>query len=46
MKHLSDLHDFKEIALNFFKQQETIKLSNKMMKLLKRVTMIINYVHY
>ena len=29
---LSDLHDFKEIAVKFFKQQETIKLSNKMMK--------------
>ena len=29
---LSDLHDFKEIAVKFFKQQETIKLFNKMMK--------------
>lgn len=29
---LSDLHDFKEITIKFFKQQETIKLSNKMMK--------------
>lgn len=29
---LSNLHDFKEIAIKFFKQQETIKISNKMMK--------------
>jgi replicative DNA helicase len=31
-KLLSDLHDFKEIAIKFFKQQETIKISNKMLK--------------
>lgn len=31
-KVLSDLHDFKEIAVKFFKQQETIKISNKMLK--------------
>lgn len=31
-KLLSDLHDFKEHAVRFFKQQETIKLSNKMLK--------------
>ena len=30
-KLLSDLHDFKEHAVRFFKQQETIKLSNKML---------------
>ena len=29
---LSNLHDFKEHAVRFFKQQETIKLSNKMLK--------------
>lgn len=31
-KLLSDLNDFKEIAIKFFKQQETIKISNKMLK--------------
>lgn len=31
-KVLSDLQDFKEIAVKFFKQQETIKISNKMLK--------------
>jgi replicative DNA helicase len=31
-KLISDLHDFKDIAVKFFKQQETIKLTNKMMK--------------
>ncbi len=31
-KLLSDVQDFKEIAVKFFKQQETIKISNKMMK--------------
>ena len=30
-KRLSDLHDFKEHAVRFFKQQETIKLSNKIL---------------
>lgn len=30
-KVLSDLHDFKEMAIKFFKQQETIKLSNKIL---------------
>lgn len=30
-KLLSDLHDFKEHAVRFFKQQETIKLSNKIL---------------
>ena len=30
-KMLSDLHDFKEMAIKFFKQQETIKLSNKIL---------------
>ena len=30
-KLISDLHDFKEHAVRFFKQQETIKLSNKML---------------
>lgn len=30
-KLLSDLHDFKEHAIKFFKQQETIKLSNKIL---------------
>ena len=29
---LSDLHDMKEHAIRFFKQQETIKLSNKMLQ--------------
>lgn len=29
---LSDLHDIKEHAVRFFKQQETIKLSNKMLQ--------------
>lgn len=31
-KILSDLHDMKEHAVRFFKQQETIKLSNKMLQ--------------
>lgn len=31
-KILSDLHDMKEHAIRFFKQQETIKLSNKMLQ--------------
>ena len=31
-KTLSDLHDIKEHAVRFFKQQETIKLSNKMLQ--------------
>ena len=31
-KLLSDINDFKEIAIKFFKQQETIKISNKMLK--------------
>ena len=29
-KSLSNLHDFKHLAIQFFKQQETIKLSNKL----------------
>ena len=31
-KLLSDIKDFKDIAIKFFKQQETIKISNKMLK--------------
>jgi replicative DNA helicase len=31
-KILSDLHDMKEHAVRFFKQQETIKLSNKLLQ--------------
>lgn len=31
-KTLSEVHDFKELAVKFFKQQETIKVCNKMMK--------------
>jgi replicative DNA helicase len=31
-KTLSDLHDMKEHAIRFFKQQETIKITNKMLK--------------
>ena len=31
-KTFSDLHDMKEHAVRFFKQQETIKLSNKMLQ--------------
>lgn len=31
-KILSDLHDMKELAVRFFKQQETIKLSNKILQ--------------
>lgn len=31
-RSLSDLHDIKEHAVRFFKQQETIKIGNKMLK--------------
>ena len=31
-RSLSDLHDMKEHAIRFFKQQETIKLSNKLLQ--------------
>lgn len=31
-KSLAEVHDFKGLAVNFFKQQETIKICNKMMK--------------
>ena len=34
-KTLSDLHDLKDHAIRFFKQQETIKITNKLIKSIK-----------
>lgn len=35
-KTLSEIHDFKELAIKFFKQQETIKLTNKLLESIEK----------